>query len=1033
MKIKLHVNFWSRESYRPIFNAINKCIVLIVMVLLQTAAVFSQEQNVTGTVKDSQTLSGIAEVTIQQKGTKNMTKTDSNGRFSIQIPPGSILSFSAIGYEPVELAVNSQINEVLMVASINTMDEVIVVGYGKQKSSDVSSSIASVKSKDFDQRPLTRVDQAMAGKLPGVQVQEVSGSPGRPMNVKVRGVSSISNSNAPLYVVDGFPVSSGLDNINPSDIESIEVLKDAASAAIYGSRGANGVVLITTKSGKAGKPQIELNTYFGMQERFSKVDVLNRDEYIAFAIEERNNTWILQGGKATDPNNVRTNANYWIDPLWLTDPTSFPDHDWQELVSRKAPVQNYQLSAMGSSEAVKYYFSSGYYTQQGIILNSDFRRFSFRTNLESKLHDRVTLGLNLAANALRKNDADGDGNQGPVSRSTRVAPIVGLDQQTQNGGYYPYHAAFFLNPIALANEIDNLSNTKQLLANLFVNVNILENLSFKSSFGTDYANVFNNYFKPNNVNRGGGHRGNFSTNYRENYLNENLFTYDLKSDNWRLDAIAGFTYQEEKYVDGSVEKTGFPDDEIRTLNMGTILSSGSSSESEWTLMSFLSRANFSLQDKYLFSASIRRDGSSRFGSENKWGWFPAASVGWRISKESFMEDIKAVNDLKLRLSYGNTGNNNIGNYAAIGLLNSTNYVLGSSQVVQSGFAPGSFSNRNLGWEKTTTIDAGLDISLFESRVNMSLDYYRSDVKDLLLNVQVPAITGFSTALLNIGSIRNSGVEFQINTDILRGPISWNLNFNIAHNKNKVLSLGPDNSPIYGSQDGYIVTKTEVGEAIGSYFLFTQEGVFKNQEELNTHPKYRVQNVGDIKYKDINSDGKIDDADKSIVGNNNPKYFWGMQHTFGYKSWDLSVSLDGQGGNKLLNIAISQHGQSRGNVDGYWRDRWKSPEDPGNGWVPRAAVTSNLTTPSTFWLRDASFWRVRTIALGYKLPENAISRLKILNRCRIYASMDNVFMHDHYNKNPQTGSWTNSNTIPGVDYDATYPLARTYTLGLNVNF
>lgn len=989
---------------------------------------------ITGKVTESKTGEALPGISVMEKGTANGTVTDENGNFSIQADGSGILVFSGAGFAETEIPINQRTNvDVTLQRTSANLDEVLVVGYGRQKSSRITSAISKVKAADLDDRPTSRIDHAIAGKLAGVQVQEVSGAPGKALTVKVRGVNSISNSGAPLYVIDGFPISSGLDNINPGDIESIEVLKDAASAAIYGSRGSNGVVLITTKSGKGGKPQLQFDTYFGIQERFSKVDVLNRDEYIEFAIEERNNTWKLQGGDPSDPNNVRTSANYWIDPVWLTDPKSLPDNDWQDLVSRTAPVYNVQLSASGATEFVKYFVSGNYFNQQGVILGSDYRRLSFRANVETKVSKRVNFGLNMSANSLLRNDSDGDGNQGPVSRSTRVAPIVGLEQQKQDGGFYPYHAAFYLNPVALATELTNKTNGKNLRANIYSTIEILDNLRFRSSLGADYTNGFNEFFKPNNINRGVGHIANTGANVRENYLNENILTYDIEKSKWNLNALAGFTYQEEKYTESSLAKSGFPDDEIRTLNMGTVLTSGSSSSTAWNLMSFLSRVSASWEDKYMLTASIRRDGSSRFGADNKWGWFPAVSVGWRLGQESFMENVDLISEMKLRASYGAAGNNNIGNYAAIGSLSSSNYVLGASQRVLSGFSPGSFSNRNLGWEKTSTFDIGADIGVLSNRISLSVDYYRADVRDLLLNVQVPSISGYSTAILNIGAIRNTGYELELNTVNLAGAFKWNSGFNISHNKNKVVALGPDGAPIFGNLDGYNVTITQIGAPIGSYYLFQQEGVFVDQKDLESHPHYRVQNVGDIKYKDVNKDNVIDDKDKSIVGNNNPKYFWGFHNTFSYKTFDLTVSMDGQWGNKLLNIAISQHGQSRGNVDGYWRERWRSPENPGNGWVPRAAVTANLTTPSTFWLRNAAYWRVRTIALGYRIPAKLFSQSGSISGLRVYASVDNVFMRDHYNKNPQTGTWSNSNTVPGVDYDATYPLARTFTFGLNVKF
>ena len=646
-------------------------------------------------------------------------------------------------------------------------------------------------------------------------------------------------------MVDGFPVSSGLDNINPNDIESIEVLKDAASASIYGSRGANGVVIVTTKSGKPGKPVIQFDAYYGIQERFSKVDVLNRDEYIDFAIEERNNTWILQGGNASDPNSVRTSTNYWIDPLWLTDPGSFPDNDWQELISRSAPVQNYQISATGANENVKYYISGNYFDQQGIILGSDYKRLSFMSNVETKVGDHVSMGLNLSVSSMIKNDSDGDGNAGPVSRSTRVAPIVGLEQQTQSGGYYAYHAAFYLNPIALATELTNESKGRNIRANAYVNIDLMKNLRFRTSIGADLINDLNQYFKPDNINRGTGHTGSVSTATGEDYLNENTLTYDLTEGKLNLNAMAGFTYQEDKLTNTSLSKTGFPDDEITTLNMGTVLSAGSSSETQWKLMSFLSRVNMAWNDKYMLTMSIRRDGSSRFGEDNRWGWFPAASLGWRLSQEKFMKELRFIDELKLRGSYGIAGNNNIGDYAAIGTLASTNYVLGTSQTVISGFSPGSFSNSMLGWEKTYTLDAGFDLGVLKNRIFVSFDYYRADTRDLLLNVQIPSITGFSSSLMNIGEVRNSGVELELNTVNLKGKLKWNTSFNISHNENKVLALGTEGAPIYSTKNGF-TTITQIGKPIGSYYAFVQDGVFVDQADLDSNPHYKTQNVGRYK-------------------------------------------------------------------------------------------------------------------------------------------------------------------------------------------
>ncbi len=972
-------------------------------------------------------------VSILLKGTQQGTTTDAEGTFSLAVPKDeAVLVFSFVGYISEEVVVgNRRSIDVSLKVDEKSLEEVVVIGYGTQKVSQVISSISRITAENLDERPTSRVDHAMVGKLAGVQVQEISGAPGRGLSVKVRGVGSITSSTEPLYVVDGFPISSGLDNLNPNDILSIEVLKDAAASAIYGSRASNGVVLVTTKSGKVGKPVFQLDSYYGSQHLFSKVDMLSRDEFIEFAIEERNNSWELQGGNRNDPNNVRP-AQYQIDPLWLSDPKSLPDHDWQEIITRVAPVQNYQLSASGGTESVRYYISGNYFDQKGVMIGSDYKRLSFRTNLESTINRFLTLGLNLTAASIIQNQPDGDGSAGPMVR-TFTAPTIGINEQTQKGGYNPYYAAFFINPLAIVNETTNKGKVRNFRANLYATVNLLKGLQFRTSLGTDNNNVIGQTFQTDNIRRGLGHLGGMTATSLENYLNENLLTYQVDAGRLSVDALAGFTYQEQRTFSSSISKEGFPDDEIKTLNMGTILSAGTSSESQWRLMSYLSRVNLSWDNKYLISGSLRRDGSSRFGGDNKWGWFPAASVGWRISEEGFLKNLDVVNELKLRASFGVTGNNNIGDYSAIGTLSNVNYVLGTSQAVVSGFAPGSFSNRALGWERTQTLNTGLDLRIFRNRVNIAVDIYTADTKDILLSVPIPAVSGFASALMNIGEVRNSGVELQFNTVNLNGKLKWNTGFNISHNKNRVVSLGANNAPIIVSDQGGFQFITKVGEPIGSYYAFEQAGVFKTQEELDKYPHYRTQNVGDIRYRDVNEDGVIDEQDRTRLGSNHPRFFWGLQNSFTWNGFDLAVSMDGQWGNKLVNLLKVSDGQSRTNVGGYWRDRWRSPENPGNGWVPRAAVTANLTTPSNFWMNDASFVRMRTISLGYTVSGKALLNRLALSGLRVYASIDNVFMIDDYNHNPQTGTYSNTNTKPGADFDSTYPLARTYTFGINLKF
>ncbi len=1000
-----------------------------------TKITYQAQYELKGVVKDSdgRVLPGA---TVKVLKTNLVTVTDANGNFVFKLNiPNPSLEISLLGYQSKTVQTTSERNvTVVLVEDNRTLDEIVVVGYGTQKSKSISSAISKIKSETLNDRPATRIDNAMAGKLAGVQVQEISGQPGKGLTVKVRGSNSVNFSSSPLYVVDGFPISGGLDNINPNDIESIEVLKDAASAAIYGSRGANGVVLVTTKSGKSGDPVFSFDTYVGFQKRLSKIDLLNRDEYIDFAIEERNNTWALQGGNASDPNSKRSNAAFWIDPAW-SNPSLLPDNDWQKLIEQSAPIQNYQLSALGGTENLKYYFSGNYMNQKGIIIGSDYSRFSFLTNIESGLTKPISFGLNLSVSGTLKNDGDSDGDGGPVSRSQYMLPLFGLNSQTEEYGYNQYYAAFIVNPRSLAGELTNETDIKNIRVTPFVNIKFLKNLKLRSSLGIEYTTNINQFFKPNNINRGAGATGTTATENNTNYLTEHILSYDLEFNKTHINAIGGFTYQKEKTFNSNLSKGGFPDDLIYTLNAGSILNSGGSGITEWGLMSFLSRVNFEHDNKYFLSGSIRRDGSSRFGIDNRWGWFPAISGAWMLSEESFFTNKNVVNNLKLRASYGLTGNNNIADYASIARLSNANYPLGpgGAQNMINGYVPNSFSNRNLGWETTSTMDFGMDLGFLKNRITLGLDYYRSDTKDLLLNVPIPAEVGFSTSLMNIGQVRNTGYELELNTINFNKKFKWNTSFNISHNKNEVIKLGPTGAPIYGSAVISNITITEIGQPIGSYYLFVQDGVFRNQAEFDSSPHYKTQNVGDIRYKDVNQDGVINESDKQIVGNNAPKFIWGMQNNFSYQNFDLLVSLDGQWGNKLLTVSGSSDGQSRANDEGYWRDRWRSEENPGNGTVPRAVISSNMTTPSTFWLRNASYFRVRTVGLGYNFSEDFVQKLHKIKSLRLSLNVDNVFMHDHNSGSPQTGNKSNSNLVPGIDYGASYPLVRTFTFNLNLKF
>ncbi|SHN33114.1 TonB-linked outer membrane protein, SusC/RagA family [Cyclobacterium lianum] len=982
----------------------------------------------------------IPGATVLIEGTSSGTATDIDGNFSLEAEEGAVLVISFIGYQSQRITVGNQTDlSITLTEDQSSLEEVVVVGYGTQKSRDLTTAVSKLSGEKLEDRTgtITRVDQALIGALAGVRVQEVSGQPGRPLSIKVRGTGSITAGSEPLYVIDGVPISGDLDNIAVGNIESIEVLKDAAASAIYGSRGANGVVIITTKKGKGGAPSVSVKTRYGFQQVAETYDVLNRDEWIDFAVEERTNTYLLNGGDPIVPLDERPGGAR-INPEWISNPENFPDTDWQALISRTAPIHNSQLSISGGTENTTYNIYADVFQQEGVIKHTDYNRYSFKANVETKIHDRVKVGLNISPSFSIQNEADAEDVGGPVSRAKFLAPIVEPNLGTVETGGEPYtRTDILVNPLAWLEETDDETKRFRTIGSFYAELEVTNNLSLRNATSADYSNGNNNFYKTNNVNRDNGSFAQASTFLNTNLLNETLLNYTVNTDNHFFTAIAGFSAQKFYNESTFSEVRGFPDDLVKTLNAGTELIAARSAASEHSLLSYFSRATYSLNDRYLFTASIRRDGSSRFGGNNKWGWFPSASVGWRISEEEFMNPIEFVNNLKLRASYGATGNYNIPNYGYIGSLSQTNYVLGDgSGVLVGGLSPSSFSNPELSWEKNNTLNIGMDIGLLENQFTLGVDAYRSVTSDLLLNVPIPVISGFSSSLQNIGKVENKGLEFELGARIVSTrDFSWRIDGNLAFNRNTVLELGPEGAPIPGFARGTSVTITQIGSPIGSYYLIPVAGIFMSEEELNSSPISKTQSVGDLKYIDTNEDGVITDEDKTIVGKNQPDYTWGLTQTIQFKSFDLSAMVYGESGFELINESQGGAGRSHvGNVLGYWRNRYVSPENPGDGKTPRAAVTPNLTTPSTFWMFDGSFWRIRNVTLGYNAPNSLLDNLGgAIAGLRVYLSAENVFTKDNYFGTPQTGVRNNSLLVPGIDATNTYPLAKSLVLGLNVTF
>ncbi|RAK02292.1 TonB-linked SusC/RagA family outer membrane protein [Larkinella arboricola] len=1006
-------------------------------------------------------------VSILVKNSQMGTTTDNAGEYRLNIPDALAQSgdltlvASFVGYKSQEIRVgNRQEINFGMVVDTKTLNDVVVVGYGTQAKSSITGSVASVPMKSISNQPLSSLDQAMAGQIAGVNVAQTKGAPGGGVSVRVRGTGSIGAGNEPLYVIDGFPVGSDynstlnpLATINPNDIESIEILKDASAAAIYGSRGSNGVVLVTTKHGKSGKSTVQFDTYYGLQQVANKIEMLNAREYAEYNTEARNNAWVDRGGKATDPNSVRP-ANLQIPEMFMNPESLGKGTDWQDEVFRTAPIQNHQLSVSGGTDKTQFFVSGAYFKQDGIVMNTGFDRYSARINLDHQASDRVKIGLNLSpsfsSNKLLpvEDQVFTGGILGSALSLPPTVPVYNPDGSfTTLLGPSPYNIGVIDNPVAIASKIQDRKTFFRTLGNAYAEIRILEGLKFRTSFGLDYADSRQNAYYPSDLGRDGvpapvQARASASTGRDLNWLNENILSYKRTfNGKHELDVLAGFTAQKARSEYSSLAATNFPTDLVTTLNAGQV-TAGGTGISEWSLLSYLGRVNYTYASKYLFSATVRRDGSSRFGASNKWGTFPSASVGWYVSEEDFFKNQPVVTDLKIRASYGLAGNNAIGNYSQIGLLGNRRYSLGAGTgTVVYGLYPLSITNDQLGWEMMQQMDIGLDFGVLRNRLMFTVDYYNKNTTDLLLNVPVPGSTGYETALQNIGKVNNRGWEFSVNSKNLTGGFKWSTNFNISFNRNKVVALGPEGNPIISKSPSFSPNThiTRIGSSIGSFWGYDVIGIYQTQEEVDNSPAVKGSTgsrPGDLKFRDVDGDGTITPNDVTIIGDNYPDFFYGITNNFSVGRFDLSILGDGVQGLQLLNgsrrnIGLVNGSYSRKDVLG----RWQSPEKPGDGRTPRANVSptgGNVSYVSSLLVEDASFFRIRNINLRYALPETACKALFIRN-ASVSLSVQNAFTFTKYRGyNPEQSLNGSSSLTPGVDFNG-YPLARTYTLGLNVTF
>ncbi|CAL1518518.1 TonB-dependent receptor [Chitinophaga sp. MM2321] len=1021
---------------------------------------------VKGQVTETGTNAPLPGVSVQVKGTKTGTATDNAGAFTIHAPASGSLLFSYVGYGTVEVKVNNNhtINTALEKGS-SALNTVVVVGYGTQTKKDITGSVVSVGAKQLQDRAVLSFSEALTGQVAGVQVQQTSAAPGGGISLKIRGTGSITAGNSPLYVVDGVPLDNSVNTaaaqggdigdqspvnplaaINPGDIQSIDILKDAAATAIYGSRGSNGVVLITTKQGVAGKSQINFSASVGWQDIAKKVPVMTNEEYSQRQIDARNMDWVHAGGNANDPNSVRNSPAYKIAEEFKN-PGSLPTTNWSDLLFRKALTQNYQLSSSGGTENLKYYISGNYQNQDGIIINSGYKKYAFRSNIDAKVSNRVRVGLRLAPSYTSNNIAIAGGiaDYGAIATTVLSTPSL-YPTHNADGSYataYTLHfddgttqAINYNNPLAFGKGIQNTMNQFSTVGSIFAEVDVAKNLTFKTSINTD-VNIFNNNrFSPSyiTVNPSAG-RSYSATNV--SWINENTLTYNNTFGKHNLNVLAGVTEQKSTFNSTAVNANSFPNDLVPTLNAG-IVTGGSSLKSQWTLLSLLGRVNYNYDQKYLVTATFRRDGSSRFGANNKWGAFPSASLGWRIGQEEFMRPLKAVSELKIRASYGLIGNNQIPDYAAIGLINSYNYILGVGDGnVANGLAVSNLGNPDLGWEQAKEFDLGLDLGLFENRINLTVDYYNKLTSNLLLNVPVPLMTGFETYLRNLGALRNKGLEIGLETrNIAKQQFTWTTNINVSFNSNNVESLGPNSTPIIvanRAQENSLTHITQVGSTLGSYYGYIFDGIFQTQSEIDKSAHLPGTYAGDAKFRDLNNDGVINDQDKTIIGNNIPKVTYGINNSLTYRNFDLGILLQGVQGADVINLMKRSNYYQ---VGAEFKDYWKSPEQPGDGKTFQPGLSANNRTISSWLIEDASFLRIKNVTFGYRF--NKVLSGTFVKSARVFLNVQNLWTFTRYSGyNPEVNTtegdpWISSALTPGIDY-GTYPVARTIAFGLNVGF
>lgn len=1053
----------------------------------------------------------IIGASIFEKGTQNGTVTDVDGKFRLNVQNyGNTLEISYIGYTTQRIKPKKGDNlRIVLTEDTKTIDEVVVVGYQTMRKTDVVGAVSSVKSKELNVTTPT-VGQSLVGKVSGVQISQVSGAPYGNTKIRVRGVASINASSDPLYVIDGYPSNDDL-MLNPEDIESIEVLKDAASAAIYGSRAAGGVVLITTKRGKEGKVKVNYNFQLSVNQLAKKIDLLNSAQFADLVVEGRNNAYkniLVNSGKTWDDSYIHhTNAeraqmigsanSAAMIPEFLYDfekgevITPQYDTDWQDELYQNALSQRHHVSVNGGTDKIRYEVSMGYQNQEGIILSTGQKRLNLRANLDAEISSKFRIGATISNTSNWNREVqEGRFNQGPILGALIYAPVFRCyddNGQLIKGEMTSYASDYGFqqieNPVALATETKIRRNGVRNTYNMTATYEPVKNLFLKANLGMYTYSEKYEFYRPTSLSDGvnqpysdqakAAANAIANTTLQSDYLAEFTANYNKTwNDAHNFSGVVGYSVQKDMIDVLGVKATGYEDDHITEVTGHgadpSDIQLNNTYKSNWTMLSYFTRLNYNFKNKYYLTASFRGDASSLFGPENRWGYFPSVSAAWTLSNEDFWKDhLGDSSSFKLRASWGMSGNNNIGNYEYATIMSSpSGAVFGSGSIV-SAMYPGGVKDNAIGWETTSQYNVGFDLSLFNNRLSVSGNYYLSYTEDLLFEQPISAISGATSILTNLpdSKIRNTGFDLQVDARVLTGKdYGLNVSGNISLNRNKVLALGGNTIITNGAERSYMTHITEEGQPIGMFYGFKVAGMvteadmagiaaddavykangnsFPEGYKLQGPPRSLSQSValqpGDLYFEDVNGDGVVNDDDKRVIGNPHPKFTYGFNISGNYRDLDVSASFNGSYGNQVLDgqdyYLFNMEGS--GNQYSVVDDRYRSPENPGNGWVYKASrggTQSNSTRLSTFYLQDGSFFRCTNITVGYSFPKIKQWSNGVISNLRLYVATDNPFTITKYKGyNPEVDYNDGSNLTPGVDYGK-YPLMRAYNMGLQLTF